>query len=106
MTASPNLIGGMNDNILPILQGIICATNDADRALVLLVCPIRIMIQYQPFLERTCSEQGFEAGCEYLTCFYAAMNQTRRNGEMVNSALDQARQTLLLLLTQNDGGDA
>lgn len=105
MTASPNFIGGMNDNILPILQAMIGAANDADRALVLLVCPIRIMIQYQPFLERSCSERGFEAGSEYLTCFYAAMNQTRRNGELFNLALDQARQTLLLL-TQNTGGDA
>ncbi|MFC7067530.1 hypothetical protein [Brucella rhizosphaerae] len=105
MIASPTLVGGMNDNILPILQAMISGVTDADRALVLLVCPIRIMIQYQPFLERSCSEYGFEAGCEYLTCFYAAMNQTRRNGELVNLALDQARQTLLLL-TQNDGGDA
>ncbi|MEJ5084825.1 hypothetical protein [Brucella pseudogrignonensis] len=105
MIASPKLICGMNDNILPILQVMISAANDADRALVLLVCPIRIMIQYQPFLERTCSDHCFEAGSEYLTCFYAAMNQTRRNGELVNLALNQARQTLLLL-TQNDGGDA
>lgn len=105
MIARPKLIGGMNDNLLPILQVMISAANDADRALVLLVCPIRIMIQYQPFLERACSDHRFEAGSEYLTCFYAAMNQTRRNGELVSLALNQARQTLLLL-TQNDGGDA
>lgn len=105
MIASPNLVGGMNDNILPILQALISAANDADRALVLLICPIRIMIQYQSFLEHTCSAHGFGAGSEYLTCFYAAMNQTRRNGELVNLALEQARQ-MLLILTQNDGGDA
>ena len=101
--AQSNLVGGMNDNVLPILQAIKSASSDADRALILLACPIRIMIRYQEFLERGCTEHKFRAGCEYLACFYAAMNQTRRNGELVNVALDKARQKLLLI-TQNDGG--
>lgn len=101
----PKLIGGMNDNILPILQAMKSAASNADRALILLTCPVRIMIRYRPFLEQRCIEHHFRDGSEYLTCFYAAMNQTRRNGELVNAALDQARQRLLLL-TQNDGGGA
>lgn len=97
------LVGGTNDNVLPILQAMKSASSNADRALILLACPIRIMIRYQEFLERGCTEHQFRAGSEYLTCFYAAMNQTRLNGELVNVALDQARQKLLLI-TQNDGG--
>lgn len=105
MMAQSNLVGGINDNVLPILQAMKSASSNADRALILLACPIRIMIQYQAFLERGCTEHNFLAGSEYLTCFHAAMNQTRRNGELVNVALDKARQRLLLI-TQNDGGGA
>lgn len=101
--AQSNLVGGMNDNVLPILQAMKSASSNADRALILLACPIRIMIQYQAFLERGCTEHQFRAGCEYLACFYAAMNQTRQNGELVNVALEKTRQKLLLI-TQNDGG--
>lgn len=101
--AKSNLVGGMNDNVLPIFQAMKSAGSNADRSLILLACPIRIMIQYQAFLERGCTEHQFQAGCEYLACFYAAMNQTRRNGELVNLALEKARQKLLLI-TQNDGG--
>lgn len=87
----------MTDTMLPILRAMHDAGNNAERAEILLTCPISIMLKYRQVLESSCERHGFDAGSEYLTCFYAAMHQTRHRGAVKGAALTHAQGNLLLL---------
>lgn len=87
----------MTDTMLPILRTMHDAGTDAERAEILLTCPISIMLKYRQVLEASCERHGFIAGSEYLTCFYAAMHQTRHRGVVRGAALTYAQGNLLLL---------
>lgn len=87
----------MTDTMLPILREMHDAGTDADRAAILLTCPISIMLKYRQVLESACARHKFEAGSEYLVCFYAAMHQTRYRGNVRGAALKHAEGQLLLL---------
>jgi len=87
----------MTDSMLPILRAMHDAGTDAERAVILLTCPISIMLKYRHVLEGACARHGFAAGSEYLICFYAAMYQTRYRGALRGAALKHAEGQLLLL---------
>ncbi|ASV85131.1 hypothetical protein CES85_1667 [Ochrobactrum quorumnocens] len=87
----------MTDTMLPILRAMHDEGTDAGRAAILLTCPISIMLKYRQVLEGSCERHGFAAGSEYLTCFYAAMHQTRYRGNVRGAALKHAEGQLLLL---------
>ncbi|MEN5277328.1 hypothetical protein ABE527_10285 [Brucella sp. TWI432] len=87
----------MTDTMLPILRAMHDAGTDAERAAILLTCPISIMLKYRQVLEASCAQHGFDAGSEYLTCFYAAMHETRYRGLIKGAALKHAQGHLLLL---------
>lgn len=90
----------MTDTMLPILRAMNDAGTDAERAVVLLTCPISIMLKYRQVLESACARHDFDAGSEYLVCFYAAMHQTRFRGNVRGAALKHAEGRLLLLSEQ------
>lgn len=87
----------MTDFMLPILRAMHDAGTDADRAEILLMCPINIMIKYRHVLERACEVAQFEAGTEYLICFFAALHEVRHRGEIKGAALRHAQGRLLLI---------
>ncbi len=87
----------MTDTMLPILRAMHDAGTDAERAEILLTCPISIMLKYRQVLESSCERHGFDAGSEYLIYFYAAMHQTRHRGAVKGAALTYAQGYLQLL---------
>lgn len=87
----------MTDTMLPILRAMHDAGTDAERAVILLTCPISIMLKYRQVLESACTRHQFDVGSEYLICFYAAMHQTRYRGNVRGAALKHAEGQLLLL---------
>lgn len=90
----------MSDTMLPILRAMHDAGTNAERAEILLLCPIAIMLKYRSVLESSCERHGFSAGAEYLACFYAAMHQTRHRGSLKGAALKHAEGQLLLIARQ------
>lgn len=92
------------DTMLPILRAMHDARSHADRAEVLLSCPIIIMIKYRSVLESACERSGFVPGIEYLICFYAALHETRHQGSLKGAALAHATGTLRLIIQENQQG--
>ena len=87
----------MSDTMLPILRAMHDAGTNVERAEILLSCLISIMLKYRNVLESSCERHGFDAGSDYLTCFYAAMHETRYRGAVKGVALTHAQGHLLLL---------
>ena len=85
------------DTMLPILRAMHDSGTDRGRAEVLLTCPIIIMIKYRHVLIDACERAGFAAGLDYLTCFDAAMHETRHRGTLKGAALSHATGVLRLL---------
>ena len=96
----------MTNPMLPILRAMHDAGTDAERAEILLSCPIVIMLKYRSVLEAACLRHGFTAGSDYLVCFYAAMHQTRRRGHLRGSALSHVTQALVGLVDLAEGGSS
>ncbi|WP_273794337.1 hypothetical protein [Brucella intermedia] len=87
----------MTDSMLPILRAMHDANSDAERAEVLLRCPVNIMMKYRHVLESACERTAFDAGTEYLLCFFAALHEVRHRGEIKGAALRHAQGRLLLI---------
>jgi len=87
----------MTDSMLPILRAMYDASTEAERAEILLRCPVNIMIKYRHVMERACERAAFVAGTEYLLCFFAALHEVRHRGDIKGAALRHAQGRLLLI---------
>ena len=63
--------------LLPIIQQLADAPDDAARADWLLRCPLSILMTYQETIRNRLDNDGFEAGCSYLDAMLSVLRSVR-----------------------------
>lgn len=66
--------------LLPIIEELDEAEDDAERAVWLLAAPVSVLLKYEMTIRNRLRSKGFLAGVEYLDCEIAMARAVRKDG--------------------------